>query len=60
MVKDNKNIRLELATGMIVKIPRFPVVKITVPSVRVGRTGLRRIVMDVPGPGIIQRRKRRG
>lgn len=58
-MRDNKNIRLELATGMIVKIPRFPVVKITVPSVRVGKTGIRRVVMNVPGP-IIQRRKRRG
>lgn len=59
MVKDNKNIRLELATGMVLKIPRYPVVKITVPSVRVGRTGLRRVVMNVPGPTMIQRRKRR-
>ncbi len=58
-MKDNKHIRLELATGTVLKIPRFPVVKITVPSVRVGKTGLRRLVMNVPGP-IIQRRKRRG
>lgn len=59
MVKDNKNIRLELATGMVLKIPRFPVVKITVPSVPVGRNGFRRVVMDVGGPRMIQRRRRR-
>jgi hypothetical protein len=59
-MKDNKNIRVELETGIVLKIPRDPVVKITVPSVPVGRTGFKRVVMHVRGRDIIQSRKRRG